>query len=304
VAASAHAELLTGIKAVVHDSLVTYQEVEMLTMQTADVLARKYAQQPAEFEKKMNEARSENLERQMDRQFILHEFKAAGYNLPESILEEQVQERIRAEFGDQTKMTRTLQAQGLTRERFRQQMRDRIIIDFLRYKNVSSEIIISPHKIEAYYLAHRDDYKLEDEVKLRMIVLHKNTPSEATSAKALAEDIDRKLAEGASFEEMARVYSQGSQRDKGGDWGWVERSVLRKELADVAFTLKPGERSKVIDNPEACYLMLAEDTRGSHYKTLGEVRDQIEKNLAVTERARLEKQWIESLKKKTFHRYF
>ena len=37
---------------------------------------------------------------------------------------------------------------------------------------------------------------------------------------------------------MAGVYSQGAQRSQGGDWGWVERSVLRKELAETAFSLK------------------------------------------------------------------
>ena len=57
---------------------------------------------------------------------------------------------------------------------------------------------------------------------------------------------------------MASVYSQGSQHNQGGDWGWVERSVFRKELADVAFTLKPGQVSDVIDTPQACYLMLVE----------------------------------------------
>jgi len=34
------------------------------------------------------------------------------------------------------------------------------------------------------------------------------------------------------------------------------------------------------------------------------VRDQIEKDLLTQEQSRLEKQWIERLKKKTFVRYF
>jgi parvulin-like peptidyl-prolyl isomerase len=79
---------------------------------------------------------------------------------------------------------------------------------------------------------------------------------------------------------------------------------LRPELADAAFKLKSGQLSDVIDTPEACYVMLVEDARISHTKTLPEVRDQIEKNLLLEERNRLEKQWIDKLKKKTFFRYF
>jgi parvulin-like peptidyl-prolyl isomerase len=84
----------------------------------------------------------------------------------------------------------------------------------------------------------------------------------------------------------------------------VERSVLRKELADVAFTLKGGQRSGVIETKEACYVMLVEDLKPNHTQTLAEVRDDIERALVADERARLNKQWIEKLKAKSFVRYF
>ena len=100
--------------------------------------------------------------------------------------------------------------------------------------------------------------------------------------------------------EMASVYSQGSQRNQGGDWGWVERSVLRKELADVAFTIKPGQVSDVIDTPEACYLMLVEEKSPAHIKPPNEVRGEIEETLRAQQQKQLEEQWIDRLKQKTF----
>ena len=45
----------------------------------------------------------------------------------------------------------------------------------MRSKNVSQEIVISPYKIENYYLAHQDDFKVGDQIKLRMIVLNKSS---------------------------------------------------------------------------------------------------------------------------------
>ena len=307
LAVNVQAELADGIKAIVHDSVITYLDVEDLTAQTADVLRRQFRNQPEEFQKKMDEARGDNLEKLLSRELILQDFKTAGYNLPESVIDELVLERIHAKYGDRVTLTKTLQAEGITYEKFRQQVREQFIVEALRQKNISSEIIISPHKIEMYYQAHLDGFKVDDEVKLRMIVLEKSSDPGVPSPKALAQEILGKIKEGATFAEMATIHSSGSKAKQGGDWGWVENSVppvLRKELNDIAFTLKKGDVSGVIDTPEACYLMLVEDTRSSHTRSLGDVRQEIEKSLLLEERNRLEKQWIDKLKKKTFFRYF
>jgi parvulin-like peptidyl-prolyl isomerase len=174
----------------------------------------------------------------------------------------------------------------------------------LRAKRTAPEkIIISPYKVETYYLVHQDNFKVEDEVKLRMIVLNK-TSGDDTNTVRLAGEILAQIKGGATFQEMASVYSQDSQRSQGGDRGWVERSVLRKELADIAFALKPGQVSDVIDMPEACYLMLVEQARPAHVKPLNEVRDDVELTLRTQAQKQLEQQWIERLKKKTFIRLF
>ena len=109
-----------------------------------------------------------------------------------------------------------------------------------------------------------------------------------------------------SFAEMASVYSEGSQRAEGGDRGWVERDKtdLKKELVEAAFALKAGERSGVIEFPEACFLLQADDVRQAHVRPLSEVRDEIEKVLKAQEGVRLEKKWIDRLKNKSFVRYF
>jgi len=305
------AQLVDGIDAVVHDAVVTQYEVEVMTGPAFEALARQYRSQPDILEKKVTEAERENLDTLVAQQLILQEFKT--FKVPESIIDAEVDREIQAEikarFGDQITLMKTLQAEGLTFEKYKQRKRERMVISWLRQKNVASEIIISPHKVETYYLAHREEegYKLEDQVKLRMIVLNKT--ADVPDPKKLAEELLAKLNEGTPFSELAGMYSQGSSRKDNGLWGWADKKTLRKELADVAFTLKQGEHSEVIEikNPESSesyYLMLVEEKQSSHYKTLGEMRDEIEQNLKLEERNRLEKQWIAKLKKKTYVQYF
>lgn len=300
----AEAVLVNGVEAVVHDSIVTVQEIQDMTEPYVDDLRRQYGDRPDLLEQKVSEAAKQNLDQLIERQVILHEFDTAGYNLPESIIDQQLDDYIKSKYGDRVTLTKTLQQEGITFEKFRQQFRDRFIVSAMREKNINKEIMISPHKVEAYYLDHKDDFKEEDKVKLRMIVLTNSPDADTTQIRKLAEEILQRLKDGASFADMATIYSQGSQQREHGDWGWIDKSVLRKELADVAFQLKPGERSGVVETPNAFYIMLVEDRHPAHVKDLSEVRDEIEKILLEKEHERLQKEWIDKLRKKTFIRTF
>jgi parvulin-like peptidyl-prolyl isomerase len=300
----ADAELVNGIDAIVHDSIITFQEVSDASSRIVDHLHEQYGNKPDELRKQLADAYKETLEELQERRLILHEFETAGYNLPESIIDEQFDEYIKSKYGDRVTFTKTLQQEGMTYEKARQDYRETFIVEQMRYKNISSAIMISPHKVETYYVEHKDDFKEEDKVKLRMIVLTNAPDADTTQTRKLAEEILGKLNDGASFADMATIYSQGSQARNGGEWDWVEKSVLRKELADVAFTLKAGEKSGVIETPGAFYIMLVEDKQEAHVKPLSDVRDQVEKLLLAKERTRLQDQWIAKLKKKTFIREF
>jgi peptidyl-prolyl cis-trans isomerase SurA len=298
---TARAEMADGINAIVNDTVITYAQVEDFTARDIDLLHHDYADQPDVFQQKLNELLNDGLEQLIERQLILHDFDVEGYILPDSVLDGWVEDSIRKRFGDRITLIRTLQAQGITLEQYREQIRDQNIVTYMRSKKVSQEIIVSPFKIENYYLAHQDDFKVEDEIKLHMIVLNKTSPDD-TDARRMAKEILDQIKQGATFQAMASLYSQDSQRNQGGDWGWVERSVLRKELANVAFKLKTGQISDVIEMPEACYLMLVEQTRSAHVKPLNDVRNEIEATLRAQEQKQLEQEWIESLKKKNYIR--
>jgi peptidyl-prolyl cis-trans isomerase SurA len=297
-------QLFNGVAVIVNEAIITYQEVELYVGAATQELERNFGNQPQVLRQRMAELRSDGTEQLVERQLILHEFKTAGYNFPESYIDETIRDRIKQRYGDRVTLARTLKAQGVSFETYRQRTREEIIIEMMRHTRVSKEIIISPQKIRDAYETSKTNFALADQVKLRMIVLNKPVGGDNGATKKLAGEILGKIETGASFEEMARIHSEGSQRTVGGDWGWVERSVLRKELAEAAFALKKGAHSGVIELPTACFIMLVEDTRSSHVKPLSEVTEEVEKSLMMKERARLQKNWTERLKTKSFVRYF
>jgi len=360
----AEAQLVNGIDAAVHDSIITFSEVQAMTLPAEQMIYRQYRDQPVVFQKKLSDARNSSLEQLVQRQLILRDFKLTitqpeQQAMVDKMINKDIDQEIDAEIhsrygGNRMSFIQTLQAEGITLERRRQQIRDRLLVSWLRQKNITSEIIVSPHRVEAYYLSHREQFKVKDEVKLRMIVLKCPGESEASKTERLAEDILTKLKEGATFAEMATIHSEGSQRNQGGDLGWLELSSLSQGLSDTASSLQAGQRSGVLSRsagydywicqydkgvptlgrhyvadtaaktetmteerrfenasvptnlppPVEFYLMLVEDKRPARFKPLIDVREQIEKDMKAEEQTRLEKQWIDKLKKKTFVRVF
>ncbi len=302
-AAQVRAELVDGVVAVVSDQAITRQQVQDFAMPALDALRRQYTSDSPEFQQKLNDVLTNSLELLIERRLILREFDSEGYHMPDSYLDQLVQDRIRERYGDRVTLTKTLQAEGITFEQFCQDVHDQTIESYMRSKKVTQEIVISPFQVEQYYKAHQDDYKVEDQVKLRMIVLNK-TGDDDTNTPALVNEIKSELKKGLPFAQLASVYSQGSDAKNGGDKGWLDRTALRKELSDVAFSLKPGDVSDVIETPEACYILKVEEMHPAHVRPISEIREDIEKTLRAQKHDELERQWIESLRKKTFIRIF
>jgi parvulin-like peptidyl-prolyl isomerase len=299
-----HGQAVNGITAVVNDSVITYDEVETALLPFADVISGQFRGQPQTIQQKMEEARSRQIQEMVDRDVILNHFRKGEqdkkFKFPESLIEQSINEKIRKVYGDRASLMQSLQSHGLTLEKFRQEQRERIIVQAMIQQNVSLEkVIISPYKIESYYRAHEAEYKVGDQVKARTITIPQSA-GPAGFAKKLADEVLAKIEGGASFAEMATVYSQDSYRAEGGDRGFIERKGLTEKLSDVAFSLKAHQHSGVIELGDAFYIISIDEAQPAHVKQLTEIRDQIERALQDEEGARLQRRWIERLRKESF----
>ena len=86
-------------------------------------------------------------------------------------------------------------------------------------------------------------------VSFRQIVI-KAQPDSAARARArqLAESLLVEVRRGADFGTAAKRFSADSgSREHGGSLGWFRRGVMVKEFEDVAFWLRPGQISDVVE---------------------------------------------------------
>ena len=382
---AAAAEILDGVAAIVNSNVITYSEVQDYVQPVIQQLRSTY--NGKELVDKVRAAQMDALNNLIDRQLIIQEFNTKGYSMPPTAVDEQLNDVIANEFGgNRTAFVKTIEAEHLTLSQYRDQLRDNLIVRALRNHKAQQEVVVSPYKIEKYYQDHLDDYKVGDQIKLRMIFIKKsvptaepvadtntagrpqniqggtatNTPSadaaykpapgnagtmtqgavetnpaapasaattqqtapvvatnEAASAtnavsaaapvdprRKLGEEILAKLDAGDSFESMAKLYSEGREAKEGGDWGWIGHDILRKELNDVAFSLQPGQHSRLIETDDGYYILQIADVKAAHTKPLSEVRDEIERILLEQQRTKMQEKWIKDLRAKAYIRLY
>jgi parvulin-like peptidyl-prolyl isomerase len=242
----------------------------------------------------------------IDRQLIVQSFAKEKFELPEHFVEQRVDDIIRESFGgDRQTFVKTLQAQNYSLTEFKRQEKERIIVQAMRSKNVKLTTVIPPARITEYYVKHRAEFTAKEQVKLRMIMIPTHAAEgNAAAQKAIAEEILGKLADGAPFDRMAQIYSEDSTRDLGGDWGWIDDKTLSAPLSQVAFSLKPGEISKVVDIGGNHYILKVEARQGGEAKPLKDVRAEIEGRLRQEQSQQLEDHWLASLRSKAYIKTF
>ena len=298
------AESVNGIAAIVNDSVITYSEVRDVVEPRERLLRSQYS--GAELVKKITELRKAALQDLIDRQLIVQAFEKEKLAIPSHFIDERIDEVIKANFGgDRNAFIKTMEAQKFTMTKFRDMERQKIIVQAMRAKNVKSNLLVPPAKIEEYYRQHKDQFSNKAQVKLRMIMIPGHADSGGgTAQKSMADEIRAKLITGADFDKMAQMYSEDSTRELGGDWGWIDDKTLSPELSRVAFSLKPGEISKVVDIGGNNYILKVEARQGGEVKALKDVRADIEARLRQEQAQELQEHWLASLRSKAYIKTF
>ena len=91
-----------------------------------------------------------------------------------------------------------------------------------------------------------------------------------------------------------------------GYYGRVAHYRHRVFVEQLGWRLQVQDGAEIdqFDRPDTVYVMLVEDKKAAHAKSLDIVRSDIEKTLRVQQQDELSKQWIDGLRKKTFVVYF
>jgi len=183
---------------------------------------------------------------------------------------EQTYQNARKQFTSEVEFQAQLRAVGLgTVEEWRRQLSDdqrrRILQDrlfeALRQKGKLKPIPPTEAQMRDFWESNRAQQpKRPATVSFRQIVI-KPQPDSVARARAyqLAESLLVVLRHGADFAAVAKRFSgDTASREQGGELGWFRRGVMFKQFEDVAFRLRPGEISDLVETPFGFHIIKLE----------------------------------------------
>lgn len=293
-----------GIAAQVEDQIITLEE---LRREVAPLIPeiRNRARTRYEFDRYVSQVTREILQNLVDRVLIVREFHKKKYQIPETYLQNEYDDYITKEFnGDRSEFLEFLRIQGKSDLQFRKELKERLIVGFMRGEMQKSQTEVSPQKIREYYNKNQSRFYEEAAVRVRMITLTPLAYESPDLMRQQADAIVAKIQNGEDFADLAKEYSQDDKRSEGGDWGWIKRDEMLPELAEVAFQLEPGQSSGVIEQGDNLFIIKVEEKREEGIQELEKVRNEIE--LAITQQIARQtaQRWLERIRKKAYIKYF
>lgn len=238
------------IVARVNNQIITSSE---LARSQEDLRREAQQQDPVNADKVIAEKEKDVLRDLIDQQLLLGKGKDLGITADTELIKKLDEMRKEMNLDSMEALEKSAQAQGISFEDFKQNMRNQIISQQVIGREVGQRLVIDKEEEKKFYDSHQAELNQPERIKLSEILVSTEKKEKDVSeeqqlqaAKAKADELLDQVKKGAKFEDVAKKSSEGPSAAQGGDLGYFKRGTLAKELEDVTFAMKAGEVSNVI----------------------------------------------------------
>lgn len=236
----------------------------------------------AMFNSDMCKKMAPNLVKGMVEKDVLLKLAAAKGIVPSSkLVEEDFDQMVKKLPAKQIEMVeKQLAAQNKTLKSYRDEIskdknaQDQAAIRTWVTKEIEPKVMVSDLEIKEYYEKNKDEFKEPAKVKASHILIkpEKNDDAAKKAAKAKAEAILADIKAGkVKFEDAAMKDSAcPSGKQSKGSLGEFGKGEMVPEFEKVAFALKPGEMSGVVETPFGYHIIRCDDQKAEKILSLND----------------------------------
>ncbi|HWX40409.1 MAG TPA: peptidylprolyl isomerase [Blastocatellia bacterium] len=262
----------------------------------------------------------------IDRQLVGSEAQRRGLVVPAVQLEKEYSDSV-AQMGGELKFKASLSEQGMTDEEFRRNLSQEICGKLMR-EALAKEVDVSEDEVRDFYNRERNNPALAElfiepeRVRASHILiaarlsqisaeiqsdgniggpeLHSRIQAEQNRRRERAARILARINNGASFEGLAREFSEDwGTRDSGGDLGLFARNTHTSQFDLAAFTIQPGKVSGIVETEFGYHIIKVTEHIPEHQRTLDEARSGLLSLLLDRKQAAHLKEWLAALRRES-----
>jgi parvulin-like peptidyl-prolyl isomerase len=270
----AGAELVESILARVNDRLITNSEFQRRVAAASH--GPQASSDPAQLKREV-------LEDLIKEKLLEERAKEMGVSASDEEIESAV-ERVKRQYNLATdqEFDAALASSNMTREDLKRQMRQTIILQKVIGRDVTSKLDISEDMLRLEYERQKDTlYRVPESARVSEIVIRFPANDAPAREKAVArlEEARAKLEAGTSFADLAKEYSEGNAKDRGGDLGTVSKGELLPALDAAVFDDPPKEYPAPALQPRSIHLFRVTDRKPAGYRPFADVSEDLKKRI-------------------------
>lgn len=229
-----------------------------------------------------NKLKRNALDKIIDQQILVQASRKVAIADIEKMAGEKL-ESMKGKFASEEEFQQYLKAKGMTTKSLMTSTKQRIRMNEYLKSQGLAEPHVSEEEIKKFYEQGKDGFKRKESVMVSHILVRVTKdaePAERQKARERAKDLRRRIVAGKDFAEIAGKYSDCARtKQAGGDLGYIKKGFMPPVFDEVAFTLKMGEVSEVIETEFGYHIIKVVDKKPAGYVPLADVKDFIRKYL-------------------------
>jgi peptidyl-prolyl cis-trans isomerase SurA len=257
--APVRAQVVDRVIAIVNDEAITQFELDDAKRVVLEQLKKQKVTLPP------NDVLDKQvLERLITERSLIQYAKENGIKVDDTQVERTIQR-----IAEDNKMTvdevrKALALDKVSYARYREDIRNEIIVQRVREREVDSHITVSDAEVDIYLASLKAQAGSDAEYRIAhvlVLVPEQATPEQIEVRRRRAEEALRSIKSGADFAQVAATFSDASDALSGGNLGWRSGARLPTIFTETVRKMKPGDVSPVLRSAAGFHIVKLLETR-------------------------------------------
>jgi peptidyl-prolyl cis-trans isomerase SurA len=251
-------KVIDRIAAIVNDEVITRNELE----ERVKLAMRQLREQGTPFPP-ADALERQLLERMVTDRVQLQFAKETGLRVDDVELDRAIGRIAQENKLNAQQLRQVLERDGIPFSKFREDIRNEIVITRLREREVDNKIVVTDGEIDNFLSQQKradaeDDYNLSH---ILVVVPENASPEQIQARRERAEKAYAQLKGGTDFRQVAVAFSDAPDALQGGMMGWRQSSRLPTLFTDALRPLRPGELTPILRSANGFHIVRLNDKR-------------------------------------------